>query len=93
MPFKFEFNKEKDIYLKETRGIGFEDIIEAIKQNDLVANIKHFNKVKYPNQKIYVVRIRSYIYAVPYIVDRKRKVNYLKTIYPSRKMVRKYLKK
>lgn len=92
MRYKFDYSEEKDAILKEARGIGFKDIIEAIDEGDLLDNIDHFNKRKYPNQKIFIVKIKTKIYAVPYVYDKERKVTFLKTFYPNRKLKIKYLK-
>ena len=92
MKYRFDFNKEKDIILQQARNIGFEEIIKIIETKGFVADIEHFNKDKYPNQKIYVVKVKNYIYAVPYVTDHKRKVKFLKTIYANRKLKKKYLK-
>ena len=89
----FDYNPEKDKLLKETRGIGFDEIIEAITSGrGLLKNADHFNKKKYPNQRMFIVRVRSYIYVVPYVIDKERKVTFLKTIYPNRDLTKKYLK-
>jgi len=88
----YDFNPEKDVLLKNTRGIGFEEIIEAINTDCLVKDIEHFNKRKYPNQNILIVKIKSYVYVVPYAWDKKRKLKFLKTIYASRKLKNKYEK-
>jgi hypothetical protein len=45
--------------------------------------------VQYPNQRLFVVRIRSYVYLVPF-VETKQEV-FLKTIIPSRIATRFYL--
>ena len=92
MKFRIEYNEEKNLLLKETRGVGFEDIIEAIDTGNLLDDIDHFNKEKYPNQRIFIVKIKTNIYAVPYIIDQKRDIVFLKTIYPNRRLKRKYLK-
>ena len=78
--------------LKATRNIGFEDIIDAIDNGHLVRDFKHPSK-KHPNQRIFAVNINHYIYVVPYVSDRKTGGIFLKTIYPSRKLTKKYLKK
>lgn len=88
-----EYNKEKSFVLKSTRGIDFEEIIEAIDKGHVLKNIDHFNKKKYPNQKILIIEINNYIYVVPYVIDKKRKVVFLKTIYPNRNLTNKYLKR
>lgn len=87
---KFEYNEEKNLILKETRGVSFEEIIEAIEKGNLLDDIIHFNKKRYPNQKIYIVRISKIVYAVPYIKDRGKSTIFLKTIYPNRKLKKKY---
>lgn len=92
MTFRIEYNEEKNLLLKETRGVGFEDIIEAIYNGNLLDDIDHFNKGKYPNQRIFIVKIKANIYAVPYVIDRKGDMLFLKTIYPNRKLTEKYLK-
>ncbi len=86
-----EFSEEKNLLLKETRGVGFEDVIVAIEEKEILGDLKHSNK-KYAHQKILVVRMEGYVYAVPYVIDQKRKVIFLKTVYPSRALTNKYLK-
>lgn len=92
MDFDFDYSEEKNSILKATRGLGFEDIKEAIKKGGLLDNINHFNQRKYPNQKIFIVRIKNYVYAVPYVTDSKRKVKFLKTIYADKVLTKKYMK-
>ena len=92
MQYRFDYSKEKDSILRETRGIGFKEIIGEVKKGNLLDNIDHFNKKKYPNQKIFIVKIRSKVYAVPYVIDKIRKVTFLKTFYPNRKLKKKYIK-
>lgn len=91
--YKFDFSKEKSEILKEARGVGFEDIIQAIKAGSLIDDQKHPNKKKYPRQKLFVVELGDYIYSVPYVIDEKKQTFFLKTLYPSRKLTRKYTKK
>jgi len=89
----FDYSFEKDLILKEIRGVGFEDVINSIKKRGVLDDIDHFNKKKYPNQRLYIVEISEYVYVVPYVTDKKRKVTFLKTIYPSRKLTKKYIKR
>lgn len=51
--------------------------------------IKKHNPVKYPNQKIFILRINDYVYYVPFIEDEEK--IFLKTIIPSRKLSAEYL--
>jgi uncharacterized DUF497 family protein len=88
---EFEWSSEKNIKLKEERGICFEDIVTAIYEGKLLDIIEHNNKNKYPNQKVYIVEFNGYAYLVPFV--RNGDKIFLKTIYPDRKMTKKYLKK
>lgn len=89
MDYTLEFNEEKNEILKETRGVSFNDVVDAYVNNRVLDDLVSKN---HPNQRILVVRLKKYVYAVPYIVDTKRKVLFLKTIYPSRILVKKYKK-
>ena len=93
MKLKIEFNEEKNILLKETRGVCFEDVIEAIRKNKIIDDLEHYRQKKYPDQRMLVVRIKNYIYAVPYVIDKRKGVIFLKTVYPSRNLTGKYLRK
>ena len=76
--------------LKETRGLGFEDVIVFIEEKKILGDMKHRNK-KYTHQRILIIKIETYAYAVPYVIDPKRKVIFLKTVYPSRVLTDKYV--
>ena len=86
------YSYEKNELLKKERGIGFEDVILSLENGDLLDDISHPNKEKYPNQDIFIlfIRIKDYVSLVPY-VETDDKI-FLKTIIPSRKMNKKYLK-
>ena len=91
MKFDFDFNTEKNLLLKETRGISFEDIVQAVRDGKTLADTKHHNQKTHPNQRILIVKMDDYVYAVPYVIDKKRKVLFLKTLYPSKILTKKYL--
>ena len=93
MSYKFDYSEEKDLVLIETRNIGFQDIISSISEGGLLDNLDHPNQNKYKNQKLFVVKIGRYVYIVPYLIDTKKKTIFLKTLYPSRKMTSKYLRR
>jgi hypothetical protein len=93
MEYPLDFNQEKNLLLKITRGINFDDDVSAIEQHKILSDIKHFDQQKYPKQRILIVDINNYAYAVPYIIDKKRKVIFLKTVYPDRRLTKKYLNK
>lgn len=87
---KYSWSKEKNKLLKEVRGIGFEQIVEAINNRMVLAKLRHPNHTKYQNQSIYVVNIDDYAYCVPCV--RRKQTVFLKTIYASRKYKKIYLK-
>lgn len=89
--FRIDFSEEKNLLLKETRNIGFEDVIIAIEGKKILDDLIHRNK-KYTHQRILVIQIDKYVYAVPYIIDLNKKIVFLKTIYPSRVLTNKYIK-
>jgi uncharacterized DUF497 family protein len=86
----FDWDKEKNRKLKQERGISFEEVVLAINKEQLLDIIEYPNKEKYPNQKIYIVNINNYAYIVPFVEDNEKQ--FLKTIVPSRKMTKKFLK-
>lgn len=88
---EFDFSEEKNYWLKEKRGVSFEDIIEAMQSGGLLDNTNSRSK-KHPNQHSFIVKFNNYVYAVPYVQD-PRGFIFLKTIIPDRRLVKKYLKK
>ena len=93
MRYKFDYSVEKDQVLRNTRDVSFEDIIQAIKSGNLIDDKKNPNQKKYRGQRLFIVKIETHIYIVPYVIDRKRQVLFLKTLYPSRKATKQYFKK
>ncbi len=92
MAFRIKFNEEKNQLLKATRGVSFDTVIISIKEGGLLADIHHPN-LKHSKQKIYVIVVEEYVYAVPYVKNNERKEIFLKTVYPSRALTKKYLMK
>ena len=91
MDFKVRFSQDKNQILKSTSGISFEEVEEYILKGNILDNKIHHKKNR-SNQRIYVVKIKNYIYLVPYVIDEKKKEIFLKTTYPSRKYAKFYLK-
>lgn len=87
----FDWNVEKNILLKAERGISFDEIVLAIEQGHLLNVVQHPNQEQYPNQLIYVINLQGYVYLVPFVQDGE--IIFLKTIIPSRKATRGYLRK
>lgn len=85
----FLWNDDKNNQLLAERGISFNDASQAISKGDLLDVIQHHNQQKYPNQKIFIIKINDYVYLVPF-VESDTEI-FLKTIIPSRKMTKKYL--
>jgi uncharacterized DUF497 family protein len=86
---QFNWNRDKNQQLQQQGGISFEDIIQSIQKGNLLDVIKHYNPDKYPNQKIFIVKLDNYAYLVPFVESDSE--IFLKTIIPSRKMTKKYL--
>ena len=83
-----EWDPEKNERLLRERGISFEVCAIKIEREDVVDILDNRN---YPRQKTFVLEIKNYIYLIPFIEDDKK--IFLKTVFPSRKFTRKYLKK
>ena len=80
---------EKNTHLKVERGVSIEEVLAAISHAGLLDVLDHPNTAQYPNQRMFVVRIRGYAYLVPFVENDKE--IFLKTIIPSRKATRRYL--
>lgn len=86
----FNWNSEKNQQLIEERGRSFEEAVFHIENGGLIDDICHPNAADYPHQKIFIVEIDHYVYLVPY-VETKEEI-FLKTVIPSRKFTRLYLR-
>ena len=85
----FDWNDEKNEWLKRVRGITFEDIVYYLAHNGLLDIIEHPNKERYPGQRIFVVDVEGYACLVPFVEEGE--AIFLKTIIQSRKMTKLYL--
>lgn len=86
----FVWDVRKNEQLRRSRGISFEEIIFHIEQGDLLDVLEHPNQQKYRDQRIFVVRVGEYVYLVPFLETPREVV--LKTIIPSRKATKQYLR-
>lgn len=86
----FSWDAEKNKKLKAERHVSFENIAYAIDHGFLLDTVDHPNTEKYPRQRMFVVLVGRYVYLVPFVEDERG--SFLKTIIPSRKATRKYLK-
>jgi uncharacterized DUF497 family protein len=82
----FEWNEDKNNILKENREISFEDVVLAIKNENILDII---SSPTHQNQECFVLSIQNYAYIVPYVYKDKETI-FLKTIYPSRKHTKFY---
>ncbi len=86
----YNWNTEKNLLLKEERNLSFEQIVSHIESGDLLDIVEHPNKEKFSHQKILIVQVEDYVIAVPFVENGKER--FLKTIIPSRKLTKQYLK-
>jgi hypothetical protein len=85
----YDWNDEKNDWLRQERDVTFEDIVFHLSQGGLLDTIEHPNQQQYPGQKIFIVNVEGYAYLVPFVEDDA--MIFLKTIIPSRKMTKQYL--
>ena len=86
----YNWNKEKNLLLKRERNLSFEQIVSHIENGYLLDIVEHPNKEKFAHQKILIIKIEEYIISVPFVENGNER--FLKTIIPSRKFTKKYLK-
>jgi len=87
---KYEWDPEKNEWLKRERNISFEKIVFHLSQGDVWRIADHPDQENYPGQRIYFVVLKDYIYLVPHVVEND--YVFLKTIIPSRKATKAYKK-
>ncbi len=86
----FAWNAEKNEQLKAERSISFEEVVTHIEQGAVLDILTHPNQTKYPGQRLFVVQMYNYAWLVPFVEDTDH--IFLKTIMPSRKATRQYLR-
>jgi len=86
----FTWDTGKNEKLRAERGISFEEIVFHIEQGDVLDILEHPNQEKYEGQRVFVVKVEDYVYLVPFIETENEVV--LKTIIPSRKATKRYLR-
>ncbi len=91
MDFDVRFSFEKNELLKSTRNISFEEVITCIQNGGLLDNKIHHSSDR-SHQRLYIVRVLGYVYIVPYVINQPKKQIFLKTIYPSRRYTKLYMK-
>jgi len=84
------WDNEKNELLTNSRGVCFEQVVILMEREDVLETIEHPNQNRYLGQKIATVRIKDYVYLVPYVQEGDE--IFLKTIIPSRKATNKYMR-
>ena len=87
----FTWDREKNEKLKAQRGVSFDEVVFHIERGDILDILEHPNQERYEGQRVFVVQLEDYVYLVPFVEEDERIV--LKTIIPSRKATRKYLRR
>jgi len=81
---KIRYNSLKSGWLKLTRGVSFEEILQA--------KLIHITKSQQKkNQRIFLFVYNNYVWAVPFVKNGDE--IFLKTLYPSRKYTKIYLRR
>jgi len=85
----YDWNEEKNNLLKNNphRQISFEKVVYALKNEKLLDVIP---SPTHENQECLVVEIDDYVYIVPFVMNVE--IIFLKTIYPSRKHTKYYIR-
>jgi uncharacterized DUF497 family protein len=86
----FRWGPDKNALLQRERGISFEQMVVAVETGGLLDILDHPNPAKYPLQRVMVVASAGYAYLVPFVEQADH--YFLKTIIPSRKATRDYLR-
>lgn len=86
----FRWDNEKNEWLIQHRGVCFEQVVLLLEGQEVLDVLEHPNQKSYPGQKIAIVKINDYAYLVPYVQVGEE--IFLKTIIPSRKATREYLR-
>lgn len=73
------WDDKKNEIIKRQRWVCFEDVLNS----EILDDLEHPNKEKYPNQRIMIVDIWGYPYVCPYVEDEE--TIFLKTLFPDRR--------
>jgi hypothetical protein len=80
------WNIEKDLWLRKTRGISFQEIADRILAGDYVDILENPSRT---GQEVFVLKFKGHVWAVPFMVEEDKSI-FLKTAYPSRKLFKRY---
>ncbi len=68
--------------LKRIRGVSFKEIIKGKIIDEILNPTRE-------NQRIFIIEYKQYVWAIPFVIQEDGSI-FLKTIYPSRKLTRRY---
>ncbi|MBK5295195.1 MAG: toxin [Acidobacteriia bacterium] len=71
--------------------MSFDEIVFHIERGDVLDILEHPNQERYEGQRVFVVRLGDYVCLAPLIEEQEQVV--LKTIIPSRKATKQYLRR
>jgi uncharacterized DUF497 family protein len=80
------WDKKKNERLIIERGLSFDEVTDMILSEEYLDILEN---PKRTNQLVFVLSLRHYTHAVPFIIDENERI-VLKTIFPSRKLHKKY---
>ncbi|MEM0900061.1 MAG: DUF4258 domain-containing protein [Pseudomonadota bacterium] len=80
----YRWSEQKAELLKAERGLSFEDIVEALGNGRLIADIQN-PKERFAHQRMFIVDLGKHPIVIPYIIEEDGTL-FLKTAYPDRKL-------
>ena len=86
-----DWDKEKNVWLKNNRNISFEIIEVKLLEKDILDIVPNTSS-KFSHQFMLIVDIDDYIYLVPFVINKDNMTIFFKTIIPSRKYTKQYLR-
>lgn len=82
----FRWSEEKNSWLKEHRGVSFEEVVEAI--SGRLLDVRANKKPKYSSQRVFIVNIDNYPWVIPF--DESETEIFLITAFPDRKLLKEF---
>jgi len=80
------WSDEKDLWLSASRGIRFQEIADALLSDGPIDIIESPGRHE---QQVFVLWFLDYVWIVPFVLENDGSI-FLKTAYPSRKMMQRY---
>jgi len=85
---KYEWDPQKNEWLKRERNISFEKILFHLSRGDVWKLADHPDRENHPGERIYFVVVDERVYLVPHVFEKDDV--FLKTIIPSGKATKTY---